>query len=83
MTTRGQKKTSEVVPPNLSESGAVIEMLTQDTIEPATTQVSTNSKTVPALAKDVSKDKGKETDDSPILNLESMKHTSPAKAKDG
>lgn len=83
MTTRGQKKTNEVVASNTSDNATVIDMLTTDIVDQTTTQTSTNSQTVPALAKDVVKEKEKDTEVNSTLGLEPRKNTSPAKAKDG
>lgn len=83
MTTRGQKKTSDTVACTTSDSGVVIDMLTAERVEPVVTQNTTISQTVPAVAKDVTREKGKESEISSTLTPENKKQTSPAKAKDG
>lgn len=81
MTTRGQKKTTETPTSNVSESGAVINMLT--TNNPQIEQQPVGKETVPAVAKDISEDRGGERNAAAIPNLRSEHVTSPVKTKDG
>lgn len=57
MTTRGQKRSHETITPHASESGAVLEMLTNNP-EETSSIVNTQgvNQTIPAIAKEITKE---------------------------
>lgn len=82
MTTRGQKKTTEIVTSNPSESGVIQNMLTANTN--VTEEVLKGSSTVdPATAKDTIEANSNEAEKTKSNSVEQRKVTSPVKAKDG
>lgn len=84
MTTRNQKRSNEITPTNanVSENGAVLDMLLSTNANGNKTRIEETTQTDPAIAKDVLSVRNESSASSKEHDNQNSKSTDPASAKD-